>query len=496
MFASSTLSIVAAASEAAPFAKTGGLADVAGALPNVLAQRGHRVALVHPLYRATRAEVGGATVRASFDVPVGAERIPVQILSASGPSDRVQVLFVDCPRYFDREGLYVDERGREHPDNCQRFVLFSRAAIEAVATLGWGADVFHVHDWQTALVPVLLRTEYSDHPQLRRAASVLTIHNAAFQGRFPRALWPTTGLDASLYSVEGLEFWGDWSTLKGGVQFADWITTVSPTYAREICEAPGGMGLEGVFRAHAHRLAGIVNGIDASAWDPRTDRSLAANYDATTWRAGKRECKRALCEAVGLPFRPERPLIGIVGRMTRQKGLDVVPEVAKDFLELDVQVAALGKGEPAIEETMRQWSRCYPDRVHVRIAFDEVAARRIYAASDMFLTPSRFEPCGLSQLYAQRYGSVPIVHATGGLVDTVADATPGNLERGAATGFHFRPFGPRALVDALTRALDAHRSPQVWGGIVEGGMRADWSWDKAVGRYEEAYRSAIRSRGR
>lgn len=496
LFASSTLSIVAAASEAAPFAKTGGLADVAGALPNVLAQRGHRVALIHPLYRASRAAARGATVRASFDVSVGAERVSVQIRSASGASDRVQVLFVDCPRYFDRDGIYVDDQGRDYPDNCQRFALFSRAAIQAVEALGIDVDVFHVHDWQTALVPVLLRTQYSRHPRLRRAACVLTIHNAAFQGRFPRALWPATGLDASLYSVEGLEFWGDWSMLKGGVQYADRITTVSPTYAREICEASSGLGLEGVFRAHAHRLVGIVNGIDSTAWDPKTDRSLAANYEAATWRTGKGECKRALCDELGLPFRMDRPLIGIVGRLTRQKGYDVIPQVAKDLLKADLQVAALGRGEPAIEEMMRQWSQFYPDRVHVRIEFDEGAARRIYAASDMFLMPSRFEPCGLSQLYAQRYGSVPIVHATGGLVDTVVDATPANLERGAATGFHFRPFGPRALVDATTRALDAHRSTRVWGAIVERAMRKDWSWGKAVGRYEEAYRAAIRDRVR
>lgn len=480
-----------AASEAVPFVKSGGLGDVVGSLSDALIRRGHQVTKILPLHRSVRSAIPPKSTRIPMSLPIADQVIFADLIRCPADADRSEILFVDYPPYFDREGLYVDANGRDYPDNCQRFVLLCKAVLQALTILDMRIDVVHAHDWQTGLVPVYLRTHDRRDPRLRSTASVFTIHNIAFQGRFPLGTWPATGLDRGLLSVDGLEYWGEWSMMKGAIHWSERFTTVSPTYAKEIQRAEFGYGMEGVIQSRLHRLSGITNGIDVERWNPATDAHLVQRYDRTTWREGKRACKGALLARAGLPARLDYPLVGMVGRMTTQKGYDVIASIAKDLLATDLRFVVLGTGESQIEQMMRQWGRIYPDRVWTQIAFDEPLARQIYAASDMFLMPSRFEPCGLSQLYALRYGSIPIVHATGGLLDTVRDATPANLEQGVATGFHFRPFEPARIVDGLTRAREAIRSPEVWGRIVDRAMSEDWSWDQSARKYEAVYEQAM-----
>lgn len=483
--------IVMASSEAVPFVKTGGLGDVVGALSEALARRGHVVKLILPLFRSALEALPSNVVRMPIPIEIGGQTVSAQIVRCPSRAGWPEALFVDYPPFFDRENLYVDGDGRDYSDNSQRFALFSKAVVEAANLLEWNVDVFHAHDWHAGLVPVYLRTTHAADPRFRSAAVVYTIHNVAYQGRFPVSEFPETGLDSSLLSVDGLEYWGDWSMMKGGILWSDQITTVSPTYAREIRQPEFGEGMDGVIQSRQGRLTGITNGIDLETWNPATDPSLVRHYDRATWRQGKRACKEELLAKAGFPLHADYPLVGMVGRMTNQKGYDVLASIAKNLLATDLRFVVLGMGDVAIEEMMRQWGRMYPDRVWVRIAFDEPLARQIYSASDMFLMPSRFEPCGLSQLYALRYGSIPIVHATGGLVDTVRDATPANLEQGTATGFHFRPFEAARIIDALTRAREAFCAPGAWARLVDRAMSEDSSWDKSAVCYEEVYEQSI-----
>jgi starch synthase len=486
------MKIIQIASECAPYAKTGGLADAVDSLARALALRDHQVTLILPGYRTLLGRFP-ATKIFQAELPMQRGSVPYSILALS-PREKLAnspaVWVVDAPVYFDREGVYVDESGQAYADNAERFAFFTRAAIESLTELDPDVDIVHAHDWPTGLAPVYVREETSTQDRRRTAGTVFTIHNLAFLGRFGADLWPVTSLPRTLYNIEGLEFWGDWSMLKGGIAFADEITTVSPTYAREITTSPFGEGLDGLLRHRSEYLTGILNGMDRDAWNPETDPCLPRNYDLLSWSIGKAECKRHFQESVGLPIDPSIPLLGMVGRLAHQKGTDLLVELAKTFLNVPLQLAILGQGEPPLESMIRQFGQWYPDRVTVHVGFDESLARRIYAASDGFLMPSRFEPCGLSQMYALRYGAIPIVHAVGGLVDSVVDATPENIEMGRANGFHFHGVTPHTLLTAIERARHAWAVPRIWRGIVHAAMAADFSWQQSVPLYEAVYRRA------
>jgi starch synthase len=402
-----------------------------------------------------------------------------------------RIIFVDHPPSFDRDALY-GVGNADYPDNAIRFALLTQAGLRFAASQP-RPSVIHAHDWQTSLTPVYLSRGQAAFRPLADVPVVLTIHNLAFQGLFPPETLPAVGLGPDVLTVEGLEYWGRASWLKGGINFSDRITTVSPRYAEEILTTEFGCGFEGILSARRSRLVGILNGIDSEVWDPSRDPWLPATYDARNL-AGKRVCKTALLEAFGLPTTAEvleRPLVGMVSRLTDQKGQDLLAAAADDLLALDASFVLIGSGEPRYEELWKALAARVPRRVGARIGFDERTAHLVEAGADMYLMPSRFEPCGLNQMYSMRYGTVPIVRATGGLADTVEDFDPAT---GRGTGFRFDAYGPVALLAALGRALVAFEHKPTWRKIVRAGMRRNHSWDVSAREYVKVYKDAIRPR--
>jgi len=477
------LDILMVTPEARPFAKTGGLADVCGALPRALARLGHRVTLVLPKYRGTVTDGSPGT---PADVPFGVHRYPVRFIEQA-VTDGVTAVLIDAPALYDRDGLYGDAGG-EYGDNAFRFAVLCRGALEYQRLRGVRPSVIHAHDWQAALTPVYARTALRDDPVIGGVRTVLTIHNLAFQGQFNPAELNWVGLGSDLYTPQILEFWDRASTLKGGVVFSDKITTVSPTYAKEILLPEFGFGFNGILADRAADLVGILNGIDTETWNPRTDRHLPSHFDEQTLER-KADVKRALLESAGLP-RDEaamaRPLIGIVTRLTHQKGCDLVATAAERLMTLDASWVMLGSGDRWCEDMWRHWTARLPERAAARIGFDERLAHLIEGGSDMFLMPSWYEPCGLNQMYSLRYATIPIVRATGGLEDTVVDADE-FPDRG--TGFKFREYQAEPLVDAVERALEAFRSPDRWRQIQQNAMKPDFSWDVSAREYVKVYRA-------
>lgn len=498
---------VFAASEVAGFAKTGGLADVAAALPRALAERGVECAVIMPLYRSARqASNELQDTGLSFDVSIGFRTVSGSIFRARLPQSQVPVFLIDQRDFFDRDdpaggtGLYQftadDGKKTDYPDNCERFVFFGRAILEAIRLLGLWPHVLHCNDWQTGLAPVYLREVYhyyhqpSAQARYRNMRTILTIHNMAYQGLFWHMDMPLTGLPWRLFNYEQLEFFGQINFLKAGMVFADAITTVSPMYAREIQTPYYGCGLQGVLMRRSRRLHGIVNGVDYAIWNPATDMHLPARYSLENVQAGKAACKRALQRHFGLPDQPRAPLLGMVTRLVDQKGIDLVLPVATTLLQKDLQLVVLGQGDPSYEKILVAVSQQFPEKVGVAMAQDEKLAHQIEAGADMFLMPSRFEPCGLNQLYSLKYGTVPVVRATGGLADTVVDATPENLAAGQATGFSFVAYAPEAFLETVQRALNMyHHKPDQWLALMKTGMRQDWSWAHSAAEYEQLYRS-------
>jgi starch synthase len=488
------LNIVFASSEVTPFAKTGGLADVCGALPVDLHRAGHNVCVITPAYRQVKASgLPLEPLGVKFDIPIGNKIVRGRLLRGTLPGSDVPVFFVEQDDYYDRPELYRF-KGEDYKDNCERFVFYSRAVLESIRLLHLQVDVVHCHDWQTSLIPAYLHLEYCHTHGYENVASVLTIHNLAYQGIFWHWDMLLTGLDWKYFNYNQMEFYGKLNLLKTGIVFADWLTTVSPTYAKEIQSDPLGCGLDGVLRQRSESLSGIVNGVDYSVWNPATDSHLAANYDVCNWHEGKAACKAALQRELGLPEAPRTPVVALIGRLADQKGWDLVLEVMRRWAtEMDVQWVILGTGEPFYHDTLGQIAREYPNRVAARLEFSDVLAHRIEAGADLFLMPSRYEPCGLNQLYSLKYGTVPVVRATGGLVDTVTDATPDNLSAGTATGFSFEELTPGALDSTLRRALSTYwQNEATWRQLVEAGMRQDWSWTASAQRYVEIYASAGR----
>jgi starch synthase len=489
---SPSLNIVFASSEVAPFAKTGGLADVSGALPIELARLGHNVAVMMPAYRQVKQS--GLPIEplgVKFDIPIGNKIVRGRLLRGVLPGSDVPVFFVEQDDYFDRPELYR-VKGEDYKDNCERFVFFCRATLESIRLLNLPVDVIHCHDWQTSLIPAYLHIEYLHCHGYEHIASLLTIHNLAYQGLFWHWDMLLTGLDWKYFNWSQMEFYGKLNLLKTGIVFADGLTTVSQRYSQEIQSDPLGSGLEGVLQQRKNELSGIVNGVHYDVWNPATDPHLAARYDVTSWQAGKAACKAALQQELGLPVSPQTPLIALVGRLADQKGWDLVAEVMRRWVnEMDVQWAILGTGEPPYHDLLGELSRNHPGKVAAKLEFSDPLAHRFEAGADLFLMPSRYEPCGLNQLYSLKYGTVPVVRATGGLVDTVVPATPANLAGKAATGFVFEDYTPAAL-DAILRETVATywQNPAVWQQLVETGMRQDWSWAASARQYELAYVAA------
>jgi starch synthase len=411
------------------------------------------------------------------------------------PGSRSELFAIRHDPFFNRSGLY-QEKGKDYPDNLERFALFSRAVLELLLAFsrreGWTPDVLHVHDWQTALCPVYLRTLYAARPELASIGTLFTVHNMGFQGLFPRVDYPKTGLGPEWYTPKYLEFHGRVNLMKGGLVFADYLSTVSPTYGREIQTPEFGFGLEGVVKERADRLVGIVNGIDTEFWNPATDPSLPYRYTVADL-TGKRGDKIELQREMNLPVR-EVPLLVVISRLTLQKGLDLVAEVLPDLAARDVQVLILGTGEASFEARFSALQARFPDKVAVRLGFDEQLAHRIQAGGDMLLMPSRYEPCGLSQLYSLRYGTVPIVRRTGGLADTVVPYSPQAVREGRATGFLFGEATPQALLTTALQALRAYADRSEWERIMRAGMTTDVSWSRSARAYVDAYRKVVEVR--
>ncbi len=484
------LRILFATPECAPWVKTGGLADVSAGLPFALEALGHDVRVLLPAYPSVLA---AAEHRSPFfEVPATAHFPACTLHQAPLPSG-VPAWLVNCPELFERDGgPYQDDDGVDWEDNALRFGQLARVAAllaGAANPLDWRPDVLHCNDWQTGLAPAYLHFAGG-----ARAATVMTIHNLAFQGLFPPAEVARLGLPAAAFAIDGVEFWGRLSFLKGGLQYADAITTVSPGYAREIQDEPLGFGMHGLLAARRGVLHGIANGIDAVEWDPSSDRLIAQRYDADRLTS-KAFNKEALQERLGLPDEPSVPLLGMVSRLTHQKGIDLAIEVAREIVGLPAQLVVLGSGERELEVALAALAKASAQRIAVRLGYDEPLAHLIEAGADMFLMPSRFEPCGLNQMYSQRYGTPPVARATGGLADTIVDATPAALADGTATGFLFEEETPVALLAAIERAIDLYREPKEWRQIQRAGMNTDFGWGTAARKYAEVYAGLLATAG-
>ncbi len=477
--------ILFVASEALPFAKTGGLADVIEALPRALVKLGHEVAVFLPRYRGIETK---RVAVPSLTIPQGL-RLRFPAIASGGVSGGVRYFFLDDPQYFDRDGLYGSKAG-DFPDNAERFTEFCRAGIE-LAKQVWKPDLFHCHDWQSALLPVLLRTSYGDDPAVKDIPVIFTIHNMGYHGSFPREALDRAGVSQMLFNPQGLEFFGSVNFLKGGLIYSDYLTTVSRKYAQEIQTPEFGFGLDGVVRSRRDHLFGILNGVDYSSWSPEKDSLIPAKYSAKNL-AGKRVCKEGLAtEFELLRDNPHRPIIGIVSRFADQKGFDLIAAIAHQLMQEDLLLAVLGTGDRRYEDLFRALASDYPGRVGLRIAYDNRLAHLVEAGSDMFLMPSRYEPCGLNQIYSLRYGTVPIVRATGGLDDTIEAF---DLEHGTGTGFKFTDYTGAALLHAIRQALQHYWNEGVWSRIQLNGMAKNFSWNISAEEYAKLYEAALAAR--
>jgi starch synthase len=479
--------IAFAASECVPFSKTGGLADVVGALPRALAALGHRVSVYLPRYRQTKL-TDARTVLRSITVPFD-DRYRFCSL-VNGPNQNgVQFYFVDYPPYFDREGLYGTSAGDYH-DNAERFALFCRSVLEASKIIGV-PEIFHCHDWQSALVPVLLRTQYVGDPAFADAATVFTIHNIGYQGLFAPDTLPLLTLPWDLFTISKMEFFGQVNFLKGALVYADFVTTVSRKYSQEIQTTEFGFGLEGVLRNRSTTVAGILNGVDYDEWGPENDKFIAAHYSSQDL-TGKRQCKQDLLATFGLSkASPQSPVIGMVSRFAAQKGFDLLAQIMDRLAREEMIIVVLGAGDKAYEEMFARLKKQYPQKIAIKVAYDNALAHKIEAGSDMFLMPSRYEPCGLNQIYSLRYGTVPIVRATGGLDDTIE---PWDARTGKGTGFKFTEYSGEVLLLTIKEALRAFRDQASWQMLMRNGMAKDFSWGASAKEYVRVYDKARQSR--
>ncbi len=481
------LRVLFVTSEAVPFAKTGGLADVAGALPKFLQALGCEIKLVMPYYRMVRKS--GAPVEPldkTLEVTLGDEKIPTDLYRGQ-LTENVPVYFIGCEEYFDREYLYGTPKG-DYFDSAERFTLFSKASLALARSLGFSPDIIHHHEWQTGLISAYLKTIYSKDPFFSSTAVAFTIHNIAYQGVFRKEKLSLTGLPPEVYNPEGIEFWERISFMKAGIVYADVINTVSRKYSEEIQTPEFGYGLEGILKKRSQDLYGILNGVDYEEWDPAHDRHLAARYSLEDL-SGKKECKRDLLKEFHLPSSLETvPVLGVISRLADQKGFDLLAEIIEDLFGLDVGFVLLGTGEQKYHDLFNQIGRKYPRKAGIRIAYDDRLAHKIEAGADFFLMPSRYEPCGLNQIYSLRYGTIPVVRATGGLEDTII---PYNPATGKGNGFKFVRYEAREFLRQIKAALQIYQRPDQWKQMVRNAMTADFSWRRSAESYVELYRKAI-----
>lgn len=478
------MKIAMIASEASPFAKTGGLADVLGTLSVALERLGHEVMVIIPAYRS--ALQGGYSLQETslkFTVPLADRQEEATVLHRTIGRD-VDVYLIRADRYFDREFLYGTPT-QDYSDNAERFIFFSRAALEILRARP--VDIVHAHDWQAALAIVFFKIQAVRYAETASAKTVFTIHNLGFQGLFEKEEWPLLDLDSAFFTPQFLEFYGRINFLKGSLIFADKLTTVSPTYAQEIMTPAQGFGLEGVLAQRADDLVGILNGVDYSQWNPWTDPFIAHHYGENSLTV-KCSCKKALRQIVGLPDKPATPLLAMISRLTLQKGFDLVESIFERLVERDLQFVLLGNGEPRFEDFFRTASARYPDRVAVRLGFDDRLAHQIEAGADLFLMPSLYEPCGLNQMFSLKYGTIPIVHAVGGLKDSVEDYD-GESETG--TGFVFEKHEAQALLDAIDRGLAMFHDKKSWTALRHRAMAKDFSWERSAQSYGNLYRQLL-----
>jgi len=480
-----TLNILFASSEITPFAKTGGLGDVGSALPRALSSLGHKVTAVLPLYGSIPKKKLENTHR-QITVALGGEPITAEIFK-SALDNKTDVLFIDQPELFgNRPNPYGDDEG-DYPDNDLRFIFFNRAIVELAKSLPNSPDVLHCNDWQCGLAPLYLKLE-RENGNLQKTASVFTIHNLAYQGHFPKKSFGLTGLPKSfLKTAGGVLHHGKLATLKTGILFADAVTTVSPTYARETLAPELGFGLEGFLKKRGGSFRGILNGIDTDEWNPEKDRLIPQNYSVKNF-SGKTVCRTALLKKFGLEDNPARPVVGMVSRLIEQKGFDIIETASDDLMKLDFSLVVLGTGQKEYETFLRELAEEYPGRVGVEIGYDNALSHLIEAGADIFLMPSRFEPCGLNQMYSLRYGTPPVVRATGGLNDTVTDWNP---ETGEGNGFVFSKPSPDAMLKTVGRAVSTFGKKDEWRRIIRNGMNADLSWQASAREYTALYRSLL-----
>ncbi len=481
--------IAFAASECVPFSKTGGLADVVGALPRALAALGHQVSVYTPRYRQTKLTDPQTVVR-SITIPFDDKYRFCSVVAAdTNTRAGIKFYFVEYPQYFDREALYGTPAG-DYPDNAERFAMFSRAVLEASKVLGV-PHVFHCHDWQSALVPVMLRTLYAEDPAFREVATVFTIHNMGYQGLFSAHTLPLLMLPWDLLTMSKMEFFGQVNFLKGGLAYADYVTTVSKKYSQEIQTTEYGFGLEGVLRNRAATVTGILNGVDYDEWSPHTDKFIAAQYSSQDL-SGKAKCKQDLLQAFGITnVDTKLPVIGIVSRFAAQKGFDLIAQIMDRLAQEEMIMVVLGSGDKLYEEMFQRINKLFPNKIVTRVAFDNAIAHKIEAGADMFLMPSRYEPCGLNQIYSLKYGTIPIVRATGGLDDTIE---PWDARTGKGTGFKFTDYTGEALLATIKQALLAYRDPSSWQTLMRNGMARDFSWGASAREYGKIYERARQAR--
>jgi starch synthase len=472
--------IAFAASEGVPFSKTGGLADVVGALPGALAALGHQVSVYLPRYRQTKL-TDPATVVRSVTVPFDDEYRFSSVVGGITQGG-VKFYFVDYPQYFDRDSLYGTSAG-DYPDNAERYALFSRTVLEASKILGV-PQIFHCHDWQSALIPILLKTIYAEDPAFRDVGTVFTIHNMGYQGLFPPDTLPLLMLPWDLFTMSKMEFFGQVNFLKGALTYADFVTTVSRKYSQEIQTSEYGFGLEGVLHDRAATVTGILNGVDYGEWSPQSDKFAAQKFSPQDL-TGKAKCKQDLLAAFGMAkANPKLPVIGIVSRFAAQKGFDLIAQAADRLAREEMTMIVLGSGDRAYEELFQRLNKQFPAKIAVKVAYDNALAHKIEAGADMFLMPSRYEPCGLNQIYSLKYGTVPIVRATGGLDDTIE---PWDARAGKGTGFKFHDYNGEALLLIVKEALQAYRDQTSWQVLMRNGMGKDFSWNASAREYGKVY---------
>jgi len=485
-----SLRILFVTPEAVPFAKTGGLADVAGALPKFLNLLGCELILIMPYYRMVKQS--GLPLQylgEGIEVPLGDETLQAEIYRGE-LNQNIPVYFIARDEYFDRQHLYGTSKG-DYFDNVERFTFFSRAALTFSQHLQFSPDIIHHHEWQTGLIPAYLKSIYRNDPFFARTAVVFTIHNIAYQGLFKKEKFPITGLPMEMYNPEGIEFWERINLMKSGIVYADVINTVSQKYSGEIQTSEYGYGLEGILKKRKEDLNGIINGVDYQDWDPSHDTRLIARYNLKDL-SGKRECKKDLLKEYGLPPSLEKaPLLGMISRLADQKGFDLLAEIIDELLSFDIGFVLLGTGEQKYHDLFSRIAQKYPKKMGVRLAYDDQLAHKIEAGSDLFLMPSKYEPCGLNQIYSLKYGTIPVVRATGGLEDTITHYDPST---GKGNGFKFVRYDAKEFLNQIKVAMDFYAQPEHWARLIRNAMSSDFSWERSAEAYLELYQKALKKK--